>query len=25
MLGHRVTASYDVTKKLEAFGELDSF
>jgi hypothetical protein len=25
MLGHGVTAAYDVTKKLEAFGELDSF
>jgi hypothetical protein len=24
-LGHGVTAAYDVTKKLEAFGELDSF
>jgi hypothetical protein len=25
LLGHGVTAAYDVTKKLEAFGELDSF
>jgi hypothetical protein len=25
MLGHGVTAAYDLTKKLEAFGELDSF
>jgi hypothetical protein len=25
LLGHGVTAGYDVTKKLEAFGELDSF
>ena len=24
-LGHGVTAVYDVTKKLEGFGELDSF
>ena len=25
LLAHGVTAAYDVTKKLEAFGELDSF
>jgi hypothetical protein len=25
MLGHGITAAYDLTKKLEAFGELDSF
>jgi hypothetical protein len=25
LMGHGVTAAYDITKKLEAFGEIDSF